>query len=313
MKKNHISIIASVAILLFASCSNKDEQKNKKVESTAPNEITQVVGIARIEPEKGLLYIYSNANGKIESVNAIENDVVKQNSVLITLTQQTDEAELSMEKSKIASQNSAIESAEASAKAIQSDLQKAKADVELNEKLLAAKAITAQTLNDSKAKYDKLLFEYNKQLAGVNETKNKLTEIEANIKYKSAIINDKIIKAPFNGKVLQLDVHNGDYITTGQKLGQFAPEGSLVAVTEVDELFADKIKTGMKAEIISQLNGEKIGEGEVVFVAEFLKKKSLFSDETTIEDRRVKEVKIRLKSDTKIAINNRVDCIIKLK
>jgi HlyD family secretion protein len=313
MKKNHISIIASVAILLFASCSNKDEQKNKKVESTATNEITQVVGIARIEPEKGLLYIYSNANGKIESINAIENDVVKQNSVLITLTQQTDEAELSMEKSKIASQNSAIESAEASAKAIQSDLQKAKADVELNEKLLAAKAITTQTLNDSKAKYDKLLFEYNKQLAGVNETKNKLTEIEANIKYKSAIINDKIIKAPFNGKVLQLDVHNGDYITTGQKLGQFAPEGSLVAVTEVDELFADKINTGMKAEIISQFNGEKIGEGEVVFVAEFLKKKSLFSDETTIEDRRVKEVKIRLKSDTKIAINNRVDCIIKLK
>jgi multidrug resistance efflux pump len=313
MKKNHISIIASIVILLFASCSNKDEQKNKKVELTAPNEISHVVGIARIEPEKGLLYIYSNANGKIESVNAIENDVVKQNSILITLTQQTDEAELSMEKSKIASQKSAIESAEASAKSIQSDLQKAKADVELNEKLFAAKAITEQTLNDSKAKCDKLLFEYNKQLAGVNEAKNKLTEIETTIKYKSAVINDKIIKAPFNGKVLQLDVHQGDYITTGQKLGQFAPEGSLVAVTEVDELFAEKVKTGMKADIISQQNSEKIGEGEVVFVAEFLKKKSLFSDETTVEDRRVKEVKIRLKSDTKIAINNRVDCIIKLK
>ena len=48
------------------------------------------------------------------------------------------------------------------------------------------------------------------------------------------------------------------------------------------------------------------------FAADFLKRKSLFEDETTQEDRRVREVRIRLNPGANVLINSRVDCIILL-
>jgi len=93
------------------------------------------------------------------------------------------------------------------------------------------------------------------------------------------------------------------------KLNELQNEGAVI----VDELFADKVRLGMKVDVLSQLDGHKIGEGEVIFVADFLKKKSLFSDENVEEDRRVRTVKIRLNPTSKAIINARVDCIITLK
>lgn len=313
MKKiKFCSIISMVSLIAFSSCKN--ENKEEAIASnSSPKEITKVVGIAKVEPENGLLYIYSKGSGTIVSIPHKENEKVKQGTLLIGLDNKAELSQIAIEKSKITSFNSSVVYAEENLKTINTDLQKAKQDVLLNEKLFSAKAITEQSLNDSKAKVIKLNADYNKQIADINQVKSKRAEIDANINNKSVLLSDKNIKAPLDGKILQWDVHIGDYITAGQKLGQFAPEGALIAVTEVDELFADKVKLGMKAEIISQLDGQKIGEGEVVFMAEFLKKKSLFSDESVVEDRRVRTVKIRLAPDSKAIINARVDCIIKLK
>lgn len=305
------SALLLLIMISFIACNSNDE-KNKNSTITS-KEIDKIVGVARIEPEKGLLYIYSAADGKIEALQAEENSQVKGGSILANLDIKTDVAQLNQERSKISSQQSAIQSSEANAKAILSDLQKAKADVLLNEKLFEAKAIAEQTLKDSKAKASKLAFDYEKQLADVNQSKNKIKELDANLQYRNSVISEKQIEAPLAGKVLQWDIHKGDYVTAGQKLGQFTPDGDIIAITEVDELFANKVKIGMKSEIVSQANGEKIGEGTVVFVAEFLKKKSLFSDENTVEDRRVKVVKIKLNKTSSAIINNRVDCIIYLK
>jgi len=305
------TVLLLLIMISFTACNSNDE-KNKNLTTTS-KEIDKIVGVARIEPEKGLLYIYSTADGKIETLQADENSQVNEGSILANLDIKTDIAQLNQERSKISSQQSSIQSSEANAKAILSELQKAKADVLLNENLFEAKAIAEQTLKDSKAKASKLTFDYEKQLADVNLSKNKIKELDANLQYRNSVISEKQIEAPLAGKVLQWDIHKGDYVTAGQKLGQFAPDGDIIAITEVDELFVNKVKIGLKAKIVSQANGKKIGEGTVVFVAEFLKKKSLFSDENTVEDRRVKEVKIRLNKTTSAIINNRVDCIIYLK
>lgn len=303
------------AITAFVSaCDNKRDTSAATVTAKVDsNQVDKIVGIARIEPEKGLLYIYSSTNGIIEDIKVEVNATVKQDQILLSVNNKQDEAQLNMEMSKMLTHNASIDAAEKASRSIYSDLQKAIEDEALNTKLFEAKAITEQTFLDSKARVKKLNADYEKSLADAESVKSKISEIKAGINYRRSIIADKIIKAFYNGTVLQWDVHKGDYITTGQKLGQFAPEGSLVAITEVDELFANRVHKGMKAEIFSQANGEKIGVGEIVFVAEFLKKKSLFSDENTVEDRRVKEVRVRLNPESNVAINNRVDCKIILK
>jgi HlyD family secretion protein len=319
MKVNHIvsqvrllSSMAIIAMGIVNGCSNKSENGRESPTSKLPIEITKVVGVARIEPENGLLYIYANANGLVESTLVNENDLVRDGSSLIILDRSKDIAQLNREKSKLMIQKAVIQAAEADANAARLDLQKSGRETNLNDKLFSAKVISEQTLNESKEKFEKLQFVYNTKVAELSVAHNKLMEVEADINYQNIVVYERAIRAPFNGKVLQLDVQKGDFVITGQKLGQFAPEGHLVAVTEVDELFAELIKVGMKADVISLLDKRKIDEGEVIFVADFLKKKSLFSDENTVEDRRVKEVRVRLTSTSKVVINSRVDCIIYL-
>lgn len=303
-------------MLALISCSSEDKKSDTVSKSDSASkkaEMNTVVGVARIEPEKGLLNIYANANGRISKIVATENQLVDKGSDLALLDNQTDNALLAIEQSKAPAQNAAILSATQNAKAVLSDLQKAQKDEALNEQLFKAKAITEQALNDSKSKVTRLQYDYHKLIADIAEQRSKEREIDANIKYRKTILSDRQIKSAFAGSVLQWDVHEGDYVTPGQKMGQFAPDGPLIAVTEVDELFSDKVGKGMRAEIYSQMNGQKTGSGTVVFIAGFLKKKSLFSDENTVEDRRVREVKVLLNTGAKVNINNKVDCKIYLK
>ena len=101
---------------------------------------------------------------------------------------------------------------------------------------------------------------------------------------------------------------------TAEQIAEFAPTGSLIAKTEVDELYAEKIQLGQKAFIISQTTGDTLANGSVSYAADYLKQKSLFKDQSTEqEDRRVRDVSIRLESGKMPLIGSRVDCVILLK
>jgi multidrug resistance efflux pump len=306
-------LIAGILVCSFCSCSNKNNKNEEQQAISNQTEIASITGIARIEPESGLLSICANSNGRITKIVALENQNIVEESPLLILDDAVEKALLRIEESKIAAQNAAIESVGRNAESVKNDLDKAVSDLALNELLFAAKGITEQALADSKAKVEKLTNDYAKAVADKNQQSGKLSEIRANISYRKALLDERTLSSSFAGHVLQWEVHNGDYVMQGQKLGQFAPEGSLVAVTEIDELFQDRIKVGMTAVVYSQTNGERIGNGTVVYIADFLKKKSLFSDENAVEDRRVKEVKVRLEDNSKAVINSKVDCIITLK
>lgn len=303
--------IASLFVFSFCSCTNNNVKT--KEQAVIQAEIESITGVARIEPENGLLTIYANSNGRINKIAALENQQIAEDSPLLVLDNTVEKTLLDVEQSKISSQNAAIEAATRNAESVKNDLDKAVSDFQLNEQLFDAKGITRQALDDSRAKVEKLTSDYAKALADRNEQRTKMNEVKTNVNYRQALLDEKVLKSAFSGYVLQWDVHCGDYVTQGQKIGQFAPEGSLVAVTEIDELFQDKVKTGMKAEVFSQLNGERIATGTVIYIAGYLKKKSLFSDDNTVEDRRVKEVKVRLDDNSKAVINSKVDCTIHLK
>jgi multidrug resistance efflux pump len=304
-------LTAVIFVCCFCSCSNKDRKNEAPV--YGQTDIESITGVARIEPENGLLNIYANASGRITKIVALENQQTAEGSPLLILDCTVEKALLHVEESKVAAQNAAIDAAARNVESVKNDLDKAKSDLALNGQLFAVKAITEQMLNDSKVKVEKLTVDYAKAVADKNRQTSIINEIKAGIDYRRALLSERTLNAAFAGYVLQWEAHNGDYVTQGQKLGQFAPEGALVAVTEVDELFQDRIKTGMRAEVYSQINGECIGTGTVAYIAGFLKKKSLFSDENVVEDRRVKEVKVRLDGNAKAIINAKVDCIIHLK
>ncbi len=309
-------IVGFLMFLMLGAC-NKTNQETQTTASTdtvrADAQISKVIGVARIEPEKGIITITAGVNGKIVSILVAENEMVKKGQPLATLNTTVEQAQLQQAQSKTNTQKATIESAVANANSMKINADNAQENYLRNLKLYAEKALSKQNLDDSKAQLDKLKSDHNKAIADISQARNKLNEINADINFYKTNINEKQILAPYDAKILTLDAKIGDYVNASTPLGELAPTGNLIAITEVDELFADRIENGMKGEVFSQATGKSIGKGSVSFAADYLKKKSLFDDETAKEDRRVREIHLTLEPNAKPLINSRVDCKIYLK
>ena len=90
--------------------------------------------------------------------------------------------------------------------------------------------------------------------------------------------------------------------------------GKNIAIGEIDELYSDQVVVGQNAWIRHVGTTDTISTGKVIFTSSFLKKKSLFTDQTgEKEDRRVRTIKISLDKSEGLLLNARVECVIDLK
>lgn len=128
-------------------------------------------------------------------------------------------------------------------------------------------------------------------------------------------VKKKNIYALTSGKILSVEIIVGSFLATNTSIGDFAPAAPTVVVAEMDELFAGKIEIGQKAGIRLQGSSKEIAAGKVSEVSPYLRQKSLFSDELgKLEDRRVREIKVRLENPPKeLLYGTRVDCVVYLK
>lgn len=274
----------------------------------------RVWGVAKIEPEAGIMNITAGTSGKILAVLVDENEEVQQGQPLLTIEVSVENAQLMQSQSKIATQQSSIEVNKANLEAIKVNFRNAQENYQRNLKLFDAKAQTKQVLDDSKAAMDKLEKEIESSKATLEQSNNKMGELKADINYYQTLVRQKKVTAPLSGRILSLPIKTGEYVTNSTQIAEFSPSGPYIAKTEVDELFADRIQLGQKAYLFSQSTGDTLASGKVSFAAAYLKAKSLFKDQSTEqEDRRIREVHIRLDNGKKPLIGSRVDCLIELK
>jgi multidrug resistance efflux pump len=311
-------LLLFVTITLLASCNKKEKEDAEKVKADSlaklPTTNNQILGVARIEPEDGILNLTAGTNGKVLAVLIRENQIVQKGQSLLTIENNLENAQLAQSESKIGTQKAAIAVSQANLEAAKTNLKNARETYERNLRLYEGNAQTKQTLDDSKATVDKLAKDVETAVASIEQSKSKINELEADISYFRTVVNQKKVNSLVSGKVLKVSVKTGDYVNNTSQIAEFAPNGSLIAKTEVDELYAEKIQLGQKAFIISQTTGDTLARGSVSYAADYLKQKSLFKDQSTEqEDRRVRDVSIRLESGKMPLIGSRVDCVILLK
>jgi HlyD family secretion protein len=307
-----------VTISLLVSCNKKEKQEAEKAKADSlakmPTTNNRILGVARIEPEDGILNLTAGTNGKILAVLIKENQLVQKGQSLLTIENAIENAQLAQSESKIGTQKAAIAVNQANLEATKTSLENARDTYERNLRLFEGNAQTKQAVDDSKAIVDKLGKDVETAAANIGQAKSRINELQADISYFRMVLNQKQINSLVSGKVLKVSVKIGDYVNNTTQIAEFAPKGSLIAKTEVDELYAEKIQLGQKAYIISQTTGDTLANGLVSYVADYLKQKSLFKDQSTEqEDRRVRDVSIRLESGKMPLIGSRVDCVILLK
>lgn len=312
-----------ISISFLASCGKSKAEKAKEVafkqDSLKNAETTnnRILGVARIEPELGIMNILAGTSGRISAVLVEENDDVQKGQPLLNIEIAEEKAQLAQAKSKIGSQKAIVQTDKAKLEAIEIDFENAQETYNRDVKLYAINGQTKQILQESKTAMDKLAKDIEAAKATIKQSKSTIGELNADINFSRTVIKQKKVSAPVAGKILVLPIKIGEYVGVETQIAEFAPAGAYIAKTEVDELFADRVQLGQKAFILSQSTGDTLATGKVSFAAEYLKAKSLFKDQNTEqEDRRVREVHIRLDEKAggkKPLIGSRVDCLINLK
>ena len=277
------------------------------------DKIDKIIGIARIEPAAKISPLGAESAGKIAKIHVLEGVFVIKGTLLLTLDQSLDIAQMQQSEAKLLTRQQRIKSLEAKIEAI--ELKVSIADIERgrDRNLATAQAGTQKAAFDSESAYKNLKAELNIAKADLAEAKATLGEVETERNYSQKLLDKKNIYAPADGMVLSWDSKLGQAVSVGAKLGDFAPAGDLIATTEVDELFAMKVKKGQRVQINIQGTKEKLSSGTVVYCAPFLSKKSIFNDRAdNLEDRRVREVRVRIDQPEAVLIGSRVECVINL-
>lgn len=315
-KSNYIQMKQLFAILLLliwsAGCKTKEDKPASETVKTIVEPV-RIIAIGRVEPEVKITAIGSEVNGLVKEIYVLAGDSVKKGQLLVEFRHDYEDAKLVQTNSKVATQNAEIQNIQAQITSAKIKSENLKTKYERLQKIFEQGAETKQNADNAKADYDQAAKDIDRLNAALQSAQSKLNEISVDAKVIAIDVERRKVRAPSDGVVLTMDLTEGSAATTEKPLFDFAPNSALTVLCEVDELWTNKLKLGQKAVIRTQGTDDKLAEGEVVSLSPYLKKKSLFSDDSSnMEDRRVREVRIRLIGNSSLLINSRVEAVIEL-
>lgn len=324
-KKRLLGIIAWIPsacmVLLFASCGGSAtdtgavNEQSPAAQKTYDAQPKKVVGLAKIEPEGKTVQLYAQVNGTIEQVATKLGDQVTAAQVLFVVEHKSEDGKIEKIKTQIREQEAAVKGAAA-------NLEKAKGIALNTEKnyqrirqVYAEGADTKANLDNAESTWQSARADVEAMAASLESAEGRLAELRSDLRLATIERDKYFVKAPANGTILQVDGVLGATVGPAVSLANFAAESPTDAVAEIDELFADLVRLNQPAYIRKQGASDSIATGIVIAVAPALRQKSLFSEEIgKLEDRRVREVRVRLLSgQEKVLYGQRVECVIDVK
>ncbi len=314
-----MSKLTSALVFLFflMACSQEKQTQKEDAPSTKDSlvkpDVQQVAGTGRIEPESGITDLASDNGGLITRIYIKEGEFIKKDMPLIQLDNIVQSSQAEEATARLNTQQQQLQLDKVKIAEARNNLHQSQTDFDRTSRLVEKKAETQQQLDNARTDLENKKLALKNAEAALALSEKKVSESGAAVKTALATEGKSIIRAPQNGRLLEVSARVGASLTPGQRYAQLAPEGRLTALCEIDELFADEIKTGQAAFIRYKGYPDTVSKGTVLYTAPYLKKKSLFSDEVGVkEDRRVREVRILL-DNQELLINRQVECIIKIK
>lgn len=307
-----------LAAILVSGCGESGEVKDgipqgdSVINRSAVN-VTRIAGIGKVEPENGIIYLAAISGGIVREVFLKDGEAIRKDEQLLRLDNEleiirTEQARKQLQAQKIEKQlvelavNEAVERLNNRSRLLAS----VKALVEKG-------AETTQNLDDLDTEVKTLAIALERSRNELSLAQVRLEEYSAQLKLAGTELERKTIRSPFDGLLLEMLVKEGTALSQYEDFAVVAPEGRTIVTAEVDELFADRLTTELKAEIRFIGNENPVATGKVIFVSPYLKNKSLFSRKPAEqEDRLVREVKILLDNNGKLIYNSKVECFINL-
>lgn len=297
---------------ILSSCgNNRLKEKNTVDKIGDASTVSQVVGIGKIEPENDIVQLASPVNGIVQKILKNENDSISVGTPILELDHQLEDGKVRQLAAEVNTQTNEIKVDEASIGEYEAKYSNALSEAQRLQQLLAKGAETQQVVDDANTAVKSFQSNLKRVQAGVAVSKSKLEQTKAALHVAEIERDQKIIKSPVNGKILELSTLIGSFIDTRQSFAQISPMGKTISVCEIDEMYADKVSVGQRAWIRNVGSQDTLSTGTVYLALSFLQKKSLFTDQSgEKEDRRVRTIKIMLDQPDRLLLNARVECVI---
>lgn len=324
-KGNKVFVPVSVITLLFfvavltTSCSHskKDQPKASMADSLnmpAKNAVNKVVGVGVVEPEGQIAILSAQLPGVVTEILKNEGDTVKTGEVILRMDDRDERlalqklmAQKSMQEASVASAQARIDDTSARLKNKQKMLKDSKS-------LQKNGADTRQNVENMTTDVASLKAQLEQNQSDLASAKAQLSELNAEIEQARLNMEKKTIRAPQNGVILKISAIKNEYASQFSNLVSFAPAGDTMISCEIDEMFAGYVAKGMDVDIRNVGFDKVIATGKVVLLSPSLSQKSLLSENPSDQqDRRVREIRIRVNPPDGLLYNSRVECTIKLK
>lgn len=236
-----------------------------------------------------------------------------QGALLVQLDDELEQLAIRKLHSERGTQRAQVEVEQAGVRSAEARLAHAEQQLAIARQLLQKGAETQQVVDDLVNDVRTITADLSKARALVKYAEGRLAEIEQDLHRAEAEAGKKKLRAPSDGQILDVLVAPGAALSQFTPYAQFAPAGPKIIRAEVDELFAQRLRTGQRVDIRYIDTTDIIASGEITLLSPYLKRKSLFSEKAgDQEDRRVREIRIALEDDPDLLINAKVECIITL-
>lgn len=279
----------------------------------APADARQVVGIGRVEPEQDIIDLATQDGGVVRGLYIREGDRVKAGAVVLELEKSVAAARLPQIRARAATQQAQVAADEKAVAEAETRLANLQKNLNRIQDLYDKNVETAQSRDNAQFDVQNQQAAVERLKALVQVSRSRREEYQNELAVAERELALKTVRAPVDGRILSVSTQVGNALPPQSAFAELAPDGRIIVRCEVDELLADRVLPGQKAVIRAIGAGNLLAEGEVIYAAPLLKKKSLFAETPgEQEDRRVREVKILLRDPKNLLFNARVECVINL-
>lgn len=317
MKKTINRILSSFPIILLLlasySCTNKKEEKQQS-NAQILEAVKEIKAIGKVVSAKDWTVISSNISARIKQLYVQEGDTLGVGQLIMQL--EPGNADLDVEQAQ-----AELNSLTKENNTLIADIEKAqiyanelKEKYEVSKRLFDQEAETREHLNTDRSNWQQqeltvrgLRQKLQAQQARANEQKIQIQKVK----------NEKTdfeIRAASSGILTDLNAKLGQSIQSAMELGKIIDVEQTMIEAEIDELFVNDVQLNQSVLIFPVGRKDHAAKGHISYLSPVLSEKSiLYETANEGQDRRVRRVKITVDEGSKLTINSKVDCTIKIR
>jgi HlyD family secretion protein len=312
--------IAAVVVLLLATFSviRTHPRRSANEPPAAPPQSEfeqQVVGVGLVEPCSENISIASHLPGVIEKVMVRAGQDVKRGDPLVKLDTRSLEAALAERQSDVRTRVAAVAAATAHARKTRAQLAEVQRNLKFAESVTDPRSVSAEELTRRRSAVEIATAEVQVSEAEIKTAQAGVEAAEAALHAVQTDLERSTVTAPITGRVLQLRVRPGEFVSAGPPTNPWMVLGDVSALNvraDIDETEAWRVRPG--AAVVVQARGNTSLRASARFLRlepMVVPKQSLTGASTERVDTRVLQVIYRIESsDTAFFVGQQMDVFI---